>query len=141
MNYTFEKRWLDAEHETYAIWYIDLTSGASTKRIDENKPLYLAWLADGNTPTEIEFVPPPEPGPAEDWDGFEAWCETHLLGKFISTPGIIPAWVLNELVTHDLNGIKTALGAAIQTGLVSFSSEEKAAINAAAASFNIGDVF
>ena len=141
MNYSFEKRWTDAEHVGFEIWYIDLVTGVSTKRVDADKPLYLAWLAAGNTPTEIEFVPPPTPEPVPDWDGFEEWAETNMLGKFLTVPGIIPAWVLNELTTHDIDGLRRAIGTAVQASLVSFSDEEKSAINTAATDRNIGAVF
>jgi len=143
-NYTFEKRWMDAEHETFEVWYIDLVTGASTKRVDADKPLYLAWLAAGNAPTEIEFVPPPEPEPVPDWEGFEQWAQVNMIGKFLKVQGILPSLVLRQLTAHNLTALRDALSMCetykTEIGYV-MTSEEKSAINAAATSRNIGAVF
>ena len=39
----------------YAVWYV---SDECTKQVNADKPDYLAWLSEGNTPAVIPFVPP-----------------------------------------------------------------------------------
>jgi len=50
----FEKRFTDDEG-SFHIYYMDQ---AKPKRVDSDKPLYLAWLDDENFPVEVPFVAP-----------------------------------------------------------------------------------
>lgn len=58
--HSYEKRFTNAEG-AYEIWQIR-TDGLQRK-VDENHHDYVAWLELGNTPAEVPYVAPPEPGP------------------------------------------------------------------------------
>lgn len=60
--HTYEKRYIDTQG-SYQIW--QLRADGSQRKVDEDYHGYLEWLALGNTPTEIEYVAPPEPDPRE----------------------------------------------------------------------------
>jgi len=51
----FKKHIIDADNN-YKIGY--WPENEFQKFIDENKPLYTAWLNEGNTPETVSFVPP-----------------------------------------------------------------------------------
>ena len=56
MSYTFKKRFTD-DQGSYEIVYVNLISGRM-KAVNEDKPLYRAWLAEENVPEEIPYVAP-----------------------------------------------------------------------------------
>jgi len=55
-TYTFKKRFID-DLGGFEIVYCNLNSGAE-KTVNPDKPLFLEWLAAGNTPEEISYTPP-----------------------------------------------------------------------------------
>jgi hypothetical protein len=57
-NYTFRKRYTAADNSTYVIEYVNTDNGAA-KIVNEDKPLYVEWLAEPNTPEEVVFEPNP----------------------------------------------------------------------------------
>lgn len=60
---TYEHRMIS--ESDYGVWYV---SEECTKPVNKDKPDYLQWIADGNTPEVIPYVPPtpPTPTPTED---------------------------------------------------------------------------
>lgn len=75
MNY--EKRYTDAvgNYEIYFIY-----DDGREQRVSDIQDLYQAWLADGNTPTEIEYVepsPPPIPSIEEQQRMLEQACRRY----------------------------------------------------------------
>lgn len=54
-NFTFKKQLTDDEGG-FEIIYVNLGDGGE-KVVNSDKPLYLEWLAEGNTPEEIAYVP------------------------------------------------------------------------------------
>ena len=50
----YQHREIDAVHG-YQVWYV---SDECTKQVNKDKPDYLTWIADGNTPEVIPYVAP-----------------------------------------------------------------------------------
>lgn len=57
MEDTFKKEIIDTE-SNYIISYWH--NGVRQKKVNEDKPAYVDWLNEPNTPEVIEFIPPPE---------------------------------------------------------------------------------
>ena len=58
MSVNFKKEETDAVGGYQIVYYYN---NMRIKRVDENKPDYVAWLAEPNTPEVITFIPPTPP--------------------------------------------------------------------------------
>lgn len=87
-----------------------------------------------------------------DWTGFRHWMHTHNDGKAImqriltsaasnGAVGVINGWLMYELSTDDLDGVRKFVGYLTDAGVV-FSETEKSNANAAAVTYNLsGPIF
>ena len=135
----FEKHCTGPGLDDYVIVYY-WRNGAKSKIVNRDKPLYVNWLAESveNVPAVVEYLAPPPPAPDVNWQGFEDWAEVNMLGKIASKNATIVFLVMYEVVTNHYEGLKSRLQKLVAAGLLSFTTEEIAAMNAAANDYHIG---
>ena len=106
-----------------------------------SKLLVNKWIALGNSIKA--WVRP------ADWTGFRHWLHTHddgkaVMGRIMLTAasngavGVVNGWLMYELSTDDLVGVKKFL--VMLEDFVTFSEAEKANVNAAAVTYNLPGV-
>ena len=137
-GHTYKKQMTSAEGD-YVIVYI---WPQGQKIVSETKPTYVEWLAEGNTPDVIPYVPPTPPAPQPDWDLFrDGLVGSRFYSLMISTPvpSILSAQLVDALRQCNLGYLRTVV--VYLAGILELETADKIEVNEMAEDLNIDWIF
>ena len=140
MDHNFKKVWLNEEHTEYRLEY--WAYGKFNTIVTDDSQILLAWLAEGNTLEEVEYVAPPPTPPIANWDDFrDDLAESRFYGLMLANPipSILSSQLVDALRQQNIEYVRR-VAEPIAT-ILSLEQADKDEVNTMASNHNVEDLF